>query len=191
MVGEVRDKETASIAFQASQTGHLVLSTLHTNDAPSAVIRLVDMGIEPYLISAGLNSAIAQRLVRKLCPKCKFPDPDSSHLVKRYDAFLPEGVKPMFWASKGCDDCHSIGYRGRVGVFEVLNISRGIQEALISKDAMISVRRVAEEEGFKLMVYDGLQKAISGITSHKELTRNISIQALDELVTSHQPQSRT
>jgi type IV pilus assembly protein PilB len=182
MVGEIRDKETASIAFQASQTGHLVLSTLHTNDAPSAVIRLVDMGIEPYMISAGLNCVLAQRLVRKLCPDCRVPDPKSSELVKRYEAILPKDIKPMLWISSGCDDCHSIGYRGRMGVFEVLRVSRGIQEALLSKDAMVSVRRVAESEGFRMLAYDGIQKAIKGITSHRELVRNVSIQTLDDFI---------
>ena len=185
MIGEIRDKETASIAFQASQTGHLVFSTLHTNDAPSAVIRLVDMGIEPYLISAGLNCVMGQRLVRKLCPKCRIPDPKSSELVKRYNNFLPKGIKPMFWTNKGCDECHDIGYKGRVGVFEILQVSRAIQEALVSQDAMISVRRVAESEGFQMLAYDGLQKAIKGITSHRELVRNVSIQTLDDFISSH------
>ena len=182
MVGEIRDKETASIAFQASQTGHLVLSTLHTNDAPSAVIRLVDMGIEPYLISAGLNCVLGQRLVRKLCPDCRIPDPKSSELVKRYDAILPKDIKPMFWLSSGCDECHSIGYKGRVGVFELLRVSRRIQEALLSKDAMVSVRSVAESEGFRMLAYDGIQKAIKGVTSHMELVRNVSIQTLDDFI---------
>ena len=185
MVGEIRDKETASIAFQASQTGHLVLSTLHTNDAPSAVIRLVDMGIEPYIISAGLNCVMGQRLVRKLCPKCRIPDPKSSELVKRYNNFLPNAIKPMFWTNKGCDDCHDIGYNGRIGVFEILQVSRAIQEALVSRNAMISVRRVAESEGFQMLAYDGLQKAINGITSHYELVRNVSIQTLDDFISSH------
>ena len=187
MVGEIRDKETASIAFQASQTGHLVLSTLHTNDAPSAVIRLVDMGIEPYIISAGLNCVLGQRLVRKLCPICRIPDPKSSELVKRYDALLPKSIKPMFWINKGCDNCHDIGYKGRVGVYEILKISRAIQDALVSKDAMVRVRRVAESEGFQMLAYDGLQKAISGITSHRELIRNVSIQILDDFIASHIP----
>jgi len=191
MVGEIRDKETASIAFQASQTGHLVLSTLHTNDAPSAVIRLVDMGIEPYIISAGLNCVMGQRLVRKLCPRCKVPDPKSSELVKRYNAFLPEDIKPMFWTSKGCDHCHTIGYKGRVGVFEILRVSRAIQEALVSKDAMIRVRTVAESEGFQMLAYDGLQKAITGITSHRELVRNVSIQTLDDFISSHNQELST
>ncbi|MFC1843515.1 GspE/PulE family protein [Thermodesulfobacteriota bacterium] len=188
MVGEIRDKETASIAFQASQTGHLVLSTLHTNDAPSAVIRLVDMGIEPYILSAGLNCVMGQRLVRKLCPVCKIPDPKSSELVKRYNAFLPEGIKPLFWTSKGCDNCHDIGYKGRLGVFEVLRISRAIQEALVSDNAMVQVRRVAESEGFQSLTYDGLQKAITGTTSHRELVRNVSIQSIDDFISSHSPE---
>ncbi len=182
MVGEIRDKETANIAFQASQTGHMVLTTLHTNDAPSAVTRLVDMGLEPYIISAGLSCVLGQRLVRKLCPICKIPDPKSSELVKRYDSYLPKAIKPMFWMNKGCDDCHSIGYKGRMGVYEVLKISRAIQEVLVSKVTMIDVRRVAESEGFHMLAYDGLQKAIDGITSHKELVRNVSIQNLDDLL---------
>ena len=185
MVGEIRDKETATIAFQASQTGHLVLSTLHTNDSPSAVIRLADMGIEPYILSAGLNCVMGQRLVRKLCPVCKIPDPKSSELVKRYNAFLPEDIKPLFWTGNGCDNCHDIGYKGRVGVFEVLRISRGIQEALVSENAMVQVRRVAEREGFQSLTFDGLQKAITGITSHRELVRNVSIQSIDDFVSSH------
>jgi type IV pilus assembly protein PilB len=191
MVGEIRDKETASIAFQASQTGHLVLSTLHTNDSPSAVVRLVDMGIEPYIISAGLNCVMAQRLVRKLCPKCRLPDPKSSELVKRYNSFLPEGIKPMFWVSRGCEDCHSIGYKGRLGVFEIMTVSRGIQEALISENPMVNVRRVAESEGFRMLAYDGIQKAINGTTSHRELVRNVSIEMLDDFLTSLDNESAT
>ena len=182
MVGEIRDKETATIAFQASQTGHLVLSTLHTNDAPSTVTRLVDMGMEPYIISAGLSCVLAQRLVRKLCPKCRIPDPESSQLVKRYDPYLPKDIKPIFWVSSGCDDCHSIGYLSRVGIFEVLRITRAIQEIIISKGTMNSVRQVAESEGFHMLAFDGLQKAIKGITSHKELVRNVSMQNLDDLL---------
>ena len=148
MVGEIRDKETATIAFQASQTGHLVLSTLHTNDAPSAVTRLVDMGLEPYIISAGLSCVVGQRLVRKLCPKCKVPDPKSSELVKRYNAILPNAVKPIFWESKGCPDCYEIGYKGRMGLFEILKISRAIQETLVSRDSMMEIRKIAEREGY-------------------------------------------
>ena len=88
----------------------------------------------------------------------------------------------MFWVSSGCDECHSIGYKGRIGVFELLRVSRGIQEALLSKDAMVSVRRVAESEGFQMLAYDGIQKAIKGMTSHKELVRNVSVQTLDEFI---------
>ncbi len=182
MVGEIRDKETATIAFQASQTGHLVFSTLHTNDSASAVTRLVDMEIEPYIISAGLSCVMGQRLVRKLCPKCKLPDPKSSALIKRYNSFLSDDIKPMFWINKGCNECNDIGYKGRVGVYEVLKISHDIQEVLVSRLTMSEVRKVAEGEGFHMMAYDGLQKAIRGITSHKELVRNVSIQNLDDLL---------
>ena len=143
------------------------------------------MGIEPYILSAGLNCVMGQRLVRKLCPVCKIPDPKSSELVKRYNAFLPEDIKPLFWTGKGCDNCHDIGYKGRLGVFEVLRISRGIQEALVSDNAMVQVRRVAESEGFQSLTFDGLQKAITGITSHRELVRNVSIQSIDDFVSSH------
>jgi type II secretory ATPase GspE/PulE/Tfp pilus assembly ATPase PilB-like protein len=105
--------------------------------------------------------------------------------VKRYNNFLPNAIKPMFWSNKGCDDCHDIGYKGRTGVFEVLQVSRAIQEALVSPNAMISVRRVAKSEGFQMLAYDGLQKAINGITSHRELVRNVSIQTLDDFISSH------
>jgi len=187
MVGEIRDKETATIAFQASQTGHLVFSTLHTNDAPSAVTRLVDMGMEPYIISAGLTCVMGQRLVRKLCPKCRVPDPKSSELIKRYDAYLPRDVKPIFWLGKGCDECYSIGYKGRVGVYEVLKISRALQELLVTGVTMSDVRNVAENEGYHMLAYDGLQKAIKGITSHQELVRNVSLQNLDDLLLAQTP----
>ena len=125
---------------------------------------------------------MGQRLVRKLCPKCRIPDPKTTDLVKRYDAFLPKDIKPIFWISTGCDECHSIGYKGRVGIFEVLRISRGIQEALVSKGTMNAVRSIAEREGFQMLAFDGLQKAIKGITSHKEIVRNLSMQGLDELL---------
>ena len=186
MVGEIRDNETASIAFQASQTGHMVLSTLHTNDAPSAVTRLVDMGVEPYLVSSGLSCVIGQRLVRKLCEKCRVPDPKTSELVRRYNTFFKTEVKPLFWTSRGCDACHSIGYKGRMGLFEVLRISRNMQDVLVSRESMLNIRKVAENEGFEVLALDGFRKALLGITSHKELVRNISLQSLDDLLVSIQ-----
>jgi general secretion pathway protein E len=140
------------------------------------------MGIEPYIISAGLSCVIGQRLVRKLCPRCRVPDPKSSELIRRYRSFLPSDIKPIFWISKGCDECHSIGYKGRIGVFEVLKLSRAIQETLVSKVTITDVRRVAESEGYKMLAYDGLQKAIKGITSHKELERNVAMQNLEDLL---------
>jgi len=184
MVGEIRDNETASIAFQASQTGHMVLSTLHTNDAPSAVTRLVDMGVEPYLVAASLSCVIGQRLVRKLCKKCRVPDPQSADLIKRYSVFFKTEIKPLFWAGRGCDVCHSIGYKGRMGLFEVLKISRSMQDILVSRESMLSIRKIAEQEGFEVLALDGLQKAQQGTTSHRELVRNVSLQSLDDLLVS-------
>jgi len=184
MVGEIRDYETASIAFQASQTGHMVLSSLHTNDAPSAVTRLVDMGVEPYLVAGGLSCVIGQRLVRKLCEKCKIPDPKTVDLVKRYSAFFKTAVQQIFWTGKGCDACHSIGYKGRMGLFEVLKIGRSIQDVLVSRESMLGVRKIAEQEGFEVLALDGLRKAQQGITSHKELIRNVSLQSIDDLLDS-------
>ena len=143
------------------------------------------MGLEPYIISAGLSCVMGQRLVRKLCPQCKVPDPKSSEFIKRYKAYLQDNINPIFWTSRGCDDCHDIGYKGRLGVFEVLRISRAIQESLVSKATMTDVRRIAESEGFRMLAYDGLQKALNGITSHRELVRNVSIQNLDDLLMTH------
>ena len=184
MVGEIRDHETASIAFQASQTGHMVLSSLHTNDAPSAVTRLVDIGVEPYLVAGGLSCVIGQRLVRKLCEKCKIPDPKTADLVKRYSAFFKTAVQPTFWTGRGCDACHSIGYKGRMGLFEVLKIGRSMQDVLVSRESMLGVRKIAEQEGFEVLALDGLRKAQQGITSHKELIRNVSLQSIDDLLDS-------
>ena len=182
MVGEIRDHETASIAFQASQTGHMVLSSLHTNDAPSAVTRLVDIGVEPYLVAGGLSCVIGQRLVRKLCENCKIPDPKTADLVKRYSAFFKTAVQPTFWTGRGCDTCHSIGYKGRMGLFEVLKIGRSMQDVLVSRESMLGVRKIAEQEGFEVLALDGLRKAQQGVTSHKELIRNVSLQSIDDLL---------
>ena len=184
MVGEIRDSETASIAFQASQTGHMVLSSLHTNDAPSAVTRLVDMGVEPYLVAGGLSCVMGQRLVRKLCKKCRVPDPQTNDLVKRYSTFLKTAVKPAFWTGSGCDACHSIGYRSRMGLFEVLKISRSMQDVLVSREAMPGIRKIAGQEGFEVLALDGLRKALQGRTSHEELIRNVPMQSLDDLLAS-------
>jgi type IV pilus assembly protein PilB len=129
---------------------------------------------------------MGQRLVRKLCAKCRVPDPKTSDLIKRYSTFFKTEVKPLFWTSRGCDACHSIGYKGRMGLFEVLRISRNMQDILISRESMLGIRSIAEQEGFEVLALDGLRKAQQGITSHKELVRNVSLQSLDELLAARE-----
>jgi len=144
MVGEIRDKETAEIAMQAALTGHLVLSTLHTNDAASAITRLVDMGVEPFLVSATVIGAAAQRLCRTICPECK---------------------------GKGCSACYETGYKGRIGVFELMVVSENIQNLILSKADVLQIRKQAEKEGMKSLAENGAEKVTSGITTKEEIAR--------------------
>jgi general secretion pathway protein E len=154
MVGEIRDLETAQIAVQASLTGHLVLATLHTNDAASAVTRLIDMGIEPFLLSSSLLGVLGQRLVRKLCPHCKKPEPGGN-------GFVPVG----------CDRCTFTGYIGRTGIYELLQVDEQMR-ALIHQGANdTEIRRTAERRGMTSMRADGLRWVAAGVTSHEEVVR--------------------
>jgi len=169
MVGEIRDAETAQIATQAALTGHLVFSTLHTNDAISAVTRLVNMGVEPYLVAAILRGVLAQRLVRKICPHCKHeitPDERTRTIVA--DTL---GECPSLYAGEGCSRCHGKGYAGRLGVFELLKPDDELLEAVAGGAEMRSLRRIAEERGFRSLKHDGLQKAALGMTTVEEALR--------------------
>jgi general secretion pathway protein E len=154
MVGEIRDLETAQIAVQASLTGHLVLATLHTNDAASAVTRLIDMGIEPFLLSSSLLGVLGQRLVRKLCPDCKKPAPGGN-------GFAPAG----------CPKCSHTGYVGRTGIYELLQVSEEMRLLIHNGANDTDIRRVAERNGMSTMRADGLRWAVAGITSHEEVVR--------------------
>lgn len=166
-VGEIRDTETAEIAVRAALTGHLVLSTLHTNNAVGAIIRLTDMGIETALIGSILNCAFAQRLVRRICPRCiKSYQPDES-LLKRLG--LPLGTE--FYKGQGCDFCNSIGYRGRVGLFEILDIDRNIRRLITKQASEDNILETARAEGMKTLFEDGLLKAKNGITTLEEVKR--------------------
>lgn len=171
MVGEIRDSETARIAFQAAQTGHLVLSTLHTNDAPSAVVRLLDLEVEDYLISGSLLAVIGQRLVRKICPACKTPDPVGSQMLEHIHAYLPGGPDPVFFRGKGCDECRYSGYAGRIGLFEVLRISPALKAVISSRASEAAIRRVAAQEGYRPLTADGIEKALAGLTTLAEIFR--------------------
>ncbi len=163
MVGEMRDYETAHMGVQASLTGHLVLSTLHTNDSLSAVTRLVDMDIEPYLVGGSLVASIAQRLVRRNCPHCKEPCEVPPHLRSR-------GLEKA-WKGRGCDHCRGTGYSGRIGLYEQFLVNDPLREAIGSKAPLGELRKVAAESGFITLFERGIQKVARGITSPEELTR--------------------
>jgi type IV pilus assembly protein PilB len=170
MVGEIRDAETAQIAFRASVTGHLVLSTMHTNDAAGAVTRLIDLGLEPFMVASSLLSVTAIRLVRTLCPKCKEPfEADAAHLNRLSSANA--GGKVTLYRGSGCPNCNNTGFRGRTGIFEILEVNDGMR-ALISQGASDSaIRQAAVENGMKSIGEDGLRKALEGRTTVDEVTR--------------------
>ena len=173
MVGEIRDGETASIAIHAALTGHLVLSTLHTNDAPSAITRLIDMGIEPYLISSAVFATLAQRLVRKICQKCKVPyEPDQKELdlVGLTQDQIPDGI---LYKGRGCKECFGTGFKGRIGIFELFLIDDEIRELINSKADSMKLKSVGISKGMRTLREDGILKVIKGITTVQELARVI------------------
>ena len=170
MVGEVRDLETAQICIRSSLTGHLVLSTLHTNDAPSAISRLIDIGIEPYLISSSLLLIGAQRLVRRLCPECKEAYETTSKIVKDFNI-----KQELLYKPKGCDYCSHTGYRGRIAIYEILVINDTLRE-LISKGADLGeIKKTIKDMGIKSLVDAGLKKAEEGMTSLEEILSIVMI----------------
>lgn len=166
MIGEIRDRETAEIAIQASLTGHLVLSTLHTNDTASAVTRLVDMGIEPFLVASSLSGVLAQRLVRILCPACKIEYVPSPEELKIFSA-PPETL----WTAEGCDKCFNTGYVGRLGIFEFLMPGHDMRPLILKSQDSDTIKRFAVSKGMRTMMEDGVGKAASGITSLEEVLR--------------------
>jgi len=172
MVGEIRDKETAEIAIQASLTGHLVFSTVHTNDAPSSLTRLIDMGLEPFLISSSLILIVAQRLVRKICPKCK--EEHSPSLAVLRDLGLEENTK--FFRGSGCPMCKNSGFLGRIGIFEVLVLDEQIRKMVEEKKSADEIRKRAIELGMKTLREDGLGKAKEGLTTIEEILRVTEIE---------------
>ena len=171
LVGEIRDKETAEIAVQAALTGHIVLSTLHTNDAPSSVIRLIDVGIEPFLISSSVIGIIAQRLVRRICPKCKKEIKITPDLEKILDEFEINSNGITLYKGEGCPYCKDTGYRGRVAIFELMVLTENIRD-LISKNVTTGkLRETAISEGMCQLREDGIKKVCEGITTIDEVLR--------------------
>ena len=171
LVGEIRDLETAEISIQASLTGHLVFSTLHTNDCPSTIARLVDMGIPPFLISSALVLILAQRLGRKVCSGCKEPyEADEDSLVPY--GHVPTGLgKTHFYKGKGCQICNFTGMKGRIAIYEVMPISQELRDAILKNAPTAELREVAQAQGMKTLRQAGLQKVIEGTTTVDEILR--------------------
>jgi type IV pilus assembly protein PilB len=171
MVGEIRDVETASMAIQASLTGHLVLSTLHTNDAPGAITRLIDMGVEAFLISSTLCAVLAQRLVRCVCPQCKAPyEPDDEEL-KALGVTREELGEVQFYSGRGCPNCNNTGYRGRTGIFEFLRITPAVQDMINLRTPTSEIRREALKEGMVSMRRSGIRAVMDGLTTAEEVLK--------------------
>jgi len=167
MVGEVRDQETAEIAVRAALTGHLVFSTIHTQTAPSAVTRLLEMGVEPYLVASAVSGVLSQRLLRRLCPHCREPFTLSPDAPERLALGIPEGEE-LFFRPRGCERCRGTGYRGRVAVFELLAVSREMRKLILGRPSQDELVELALREGMKILLQSALEKAREGETSLEE-----------------------
>lgn len=173
MLGEIRDLETAEIAIQASLTGHLVLSTLHTNDSVGAVVRLVDMGIEPFLLSSSLEGVIAQRLVRRLCGDCKQPTSLADSVVADAPLSEQQRQQAQFYRPNGCPSCMNTGYRGRIAIFEFLTISERLRELISARRSSQEIRQCALDQGMETLAHAGWRLAAEGVTSVEDVLRVI------------------
>jgi len=171
LVGEIRDFETAEIAIKAALTGHLVLSTLHTNDAPSTINRLMNMGIEPFLVATSVNLIVAQRLIRRICQKCKEPEDVPVQALLNVGFSEAEAPKIQLFKGRGCELCNQRGYKGRVGLFEVMKVTEDVRELILSGASAVELRRKALEEGMISLRYSGLQKIREGVTTIEEVVR--------------------
>jgi general secretion pathway protein E/type IV pilus assembly protein PilB len=176
MIGEIRDLETAEIAVNASLTGHMVFSTLHTNDAPSAVTRLVDIGVKPFLVSASLRGALAQRLVRRICPNCAQPYSPTPKELASIGITGDEAENASFMKGAGCPKCNNIGYKGRRGIFEMFIVGEELQSMIYSGATLVEIRRKCRELGMRSMREDGIRKIAAGVTTIEEvLNATVSI----------------
>lgn len=171
LIGEIRDRETAQIAVQASMTGHLVLTTLHTNDAAGVPTRLIDMGVEPFLVTAALVAVLAQRLVRVICAHCTEPYTPPAEALRRFGLDPAQHTGLRLYRGLGCDHCHGTGYRGRIGVFELLVMNDRLSALALRGGSAQEIREAAQEKGMRLMWQDGVQKVLKGITTMEELLR--------------------
>jgi type IV pilus assembly protein PilB len=169
LVGEIRDRETAQIAIESALTGHLVLSTLHTNDAPTAITRLVEMGIEPFLVASAIDCVVAQRLARRLCERCRRPVSLSAEVLRANGFDATDDVQAF--DAVGCGHCNASGYRGRVGIFETMPISDAIRARVLARDAATAIAAIAVADGMRRLRDDALEKIRAGLTSAAEAAR--------------------
>ncbi|MCH8880564.1 MAG: type II/IV secretion system protein [Planctomycetes bacterium] len=182
LVGEIRDKEVGDVAIQAALTGHLVFSTLHTNDAPSAVTRLIDMGIKPFLVASAIQAIMAQRLIRTICEECKVeaPDPTPSQMkLLGFEKSDLEG-RPLYYG-KGCKRCGGTGYRGRIGIFEMLIMNNEIRELAFNRSGAAPLRKAARASGMRTLLEDGKLKILKGMTTLEEIARVAQVEGLAEV----------
>jgi general secretion pathway protein E len=175
MIGEVRDIETARMAIQSSLTGHLVFSTLHTNDSAGAVSRLLDLGVEPYLASSSLIAIMAQRLIRKICPDCKQTYAPMAHELRELGLSDTEvdllRQRRQFFIGKGCEKCFQTGYRGRTGVYELMMINERIQDLIYRRESAGVIKKMALSDGMQTLRMDGARKVMAGVTTVAEVLR--------------------
>src|SRR5438128_6479449 len=179
LVGEIRDLEVAEVAIQAALTGHLVFSTLHTNDAPSAITRLIDMGVKPFLVASSIQAIMAQRLIRVLCPKCKQPDhePDESWLKLAGVSPAMRKDKQLF-KPRGCDYCTGTGFRGRIGIFEMMEMNNEVRELAFERAATNKIRKAALSAGMKSLLADGRLKILNGTTTAEEIVKVAQVEGI-------------
>jgi type IV pilus assembly protein PilB len=172
LIGEIRDHETSQIAIEAALTGHLVLSTLHTNDAPSAIVRLTEMGVEPFLVGSALDCVLAQRLARRLCSKCREEyTPDRDALVSARFPWEDGAELPTFYRAVGCSACAKTGYRGRLALHEVMPVTEEIERLTVERASAVEIGRVAREQGMQTLRDDGMAKVLAGVTTLEEILR--------------------
>jgi type IV pilus assembly protein PilB len=178
LVGEIRDREVADIAIAAALTGHLVFSTLHTNDAPSAITRLIDMGVKPFLVASSIQAVLAQRLVRILCPKCRKPDPDVDPKLLRL-VNISEMERDKVMGPKGCPDCGGVGYRGRRGIYEMMTMNSEIRHLAFERSGIAKLRAAAVRNGMRGLLGDGRLKILKGMTTPDEIAKFAQIEGFD------------
>ena len=180
MVGEIRDLEVAEVAIQAALTGHLVFSTLHTNDAPGAITRLIDMGVKPFLVASSIQAVLAQRLIRVLCPKCKQPDKEPDKMWLKLAGISDADMKDKtLYKPRGCDYCTGTGFRGRIGIFEMMVMNNELRSLAFDRAATNKVRKAAIASGMKSLLLDGKLKILGGITTAEEIVKVAQVEGIE------------